>query len=562
MPERSLISTLEEVGELGQWDWSRLPQQVEFLTDPATYTLFSGGFGCGKTSVLCAKVLALMFFIPNNMGYLGRMDGKALRASTLQSLLEMLPQEYIAKKNDQQGFMQLIPEVGGSRLVYGDFKDLRDFKNIPLGFFAIDQVEEVGEDIFKFLMGRLRRQNPILTEEGKRQYWVQGVCTVGGVGAGLHYAYEGDKTCRMCKAGLPAYDVKRQPKGEPPWRLISYRNYGFAAANPEGPSHWLFKYFKGLPGPQGLSEGKAGFDGRAICATIYDGLNAGFLPDAYVKNLETIYTDPIMYDRYMLGKWVEAEGLVYPNWRRDQHILPTDLATDWQGLPLINSWDGMFEFIDHGFTAPTAVGWIVVQRCLCGCAGYNKFLVDTYSKREKPVSEHAIQVKAHRERLRHTLLGTYLDSQAFSKNQTGTKDSKWEDKLFSVADEFGDHGLICIPNQKDWDAGHNRILEDLALDPKHIHPMTGQRGAPHFFVFSHCNDFIEEIESYKWKKVKNQISLKDEPQDGGDDFMDGLNGFLTSRPTGGERPAPPEPYDIEAAMDSYADHHSIAHMAL
>ena len=558
MPERSLVTTLEEVGEFSQWDWSRLPQQIDFLTAPEQYTLFSGGFGCGKTSVLCAKVLALMFFIPGNLGYLGRMDGKALRASTLQSLLEMLPKEYIDKKNDQQGFMQLIPEVGGSRLVYGDFKDLRDFKNIPLGFFAIDQIEEVPEDIFKFLMGRLRRLNPVMTEDGKRQYWVAGECTTGT----LHHAYQDDTKCRVCTADLPPFSVMRLPKQEPPWRLIAYRNYGFAAANPEGPSHWLFKWFKGLPGPQGPSEGKPDFDGRAIYATLYDGLNAGFVGDKYVRDLEIVYTDPMMYDRYIMGKWVEAEGLVYPNWRRDQHIYPSDTQQAWTGLPLMNSWDGMYEFIDHGFSAPTAVGWVVVQRCDCGCGKQNFFLVDTYGKREKPVSEHALQIKAHRERLPHTLLASFLDSQAFSKNQTGTKDSKWEDKLFSVADEFMDHGIIPIPNQKDWDAGHNRILEMLAIDPDHVNPITGQRGAAHFMVSSHCVEFIEQIESYKWKKVKEKFNLKDEPQDGGDDWMDGLNGFITSRPSEIERAVVLPTYDIEDELSKMDSQHSGSHMGL
>lgn len=557
MAERGLVQTLEQVGEFSAWDWSRLPQQVDFLTAPETYTLFSGGFGCGKTSVLCAKVLALMFFIPNNLGYLGRMDGKALRASTLQSLLEMLPSEYIAKKNDQQGFMQLIPEVGGSRLVYGDFKDLRDFKNIPLGFFAIDQVEEIPEDIWKFLMGRLRRQNPVMSDTGKRQFWVQGTCT----GDTLHLAHEGDTHCRTCSADLPPYDVKRQPKSEPPWRLIAYRNYGFAAANPEGPSHWLFKYFKGLPGPQGASEGKKDFDGKAICATIYDGLNAGFLPDTYVKNLETVYSsNPVMWDRYMLGKWVEAEGLVYPSWNRAQHIYPSGVDVTYLGTPLMNTWDAMYEFIDHGFTAPTAIGWIVVQRCTCGCRGQNYFLIDTYSQKEKPVSEHALQIKARRERWPYRLMASYLDSQAFSKNQSGSKGSKWEDKLFSIADEFNDHGIIPIPNQKDWDAGHNRIMELLAIDPLHVHPITGVQGASHFLASSTNIEFIEQIESYKWKKVKDQISLKDEPQDGGDDFMDGLNGFITSRPAEASLPEKPKVYDIEDELDSL--NHISTHMEL
>jgi hypothetical protein len=228
----------------------------------------------------------------------------------------------------------------------------------------------------------------------------------------------------------------------------------------------------------------------------------------------------------------------------------------------MDSWDGMYEFIDHGFSAPTAIGWIVVQHCRCGCNKQNFFLVDTYSRKEKPVSEHALQIKAHRERLPHTLLGTYLDSQAFSKNQSGTKGSKWEDRLFSIADEFNDHGIVPIPNQKDWDAGHNRILELLALDPLHTHPVSGVRGAPHFYTFSHCVEFIEQIESYKWKKVKDQINLKDEPQDGGDDFMDGLNGFITSRPSHVDRPEAPVTYDIEAEMDKFLIGTSSGHMGL
>lgn len=547
MAERSLVQTLEEVGEYSQWDWSRLNQQVEFLTAPEEYTLISGGFGSGKTSILCAKTLALMFFIPNNLGYLGRMDGKSLRASTLQTLLEMLPKEYIAKKNDQQGFMQLIPEVGGSRLVYGDFKDLNDFKNIPLGFFAIDQMEEVPEDIFKFLMGRLRRQNPVLTETGKRQYWVVGECSSGS----LHHAWEGDTRCRICTSPLPAFDLKRLPKKEPPWRLISYRNYGFGAANPEGPSHWIFKWFKGLPGPQGLSEGKKDFDCRSINVTLYDGLNAGFVGDKYVHDLELVYTDPMMYDRYIMGKWVEAEGLVFPNWKREHHIIPREAAKNYLGLPLFNPWDGMYEFIDHGFSAPTAIGWTVVQRCDCGCEKDNFYIVDTYSKTEKPVSDHAIQIKARREQLTFPLLGTYLDAQAFSKNQSGTKGSKWEDKLFSIADEFNDCGIFPIPNQKDWDAGHNRILELLALDPTHVHPLTGIRGAAHLFVLSHNIEFIEQIESYKWKKVKNALNFKEDPQDGKDDFMDGLNGFVASRPSATHLALSAPTYDIEAEMDSF-----------
>ena len=113
--------------------------------------------------------------------------------------------------------------------------------------------------------------------------------------------------------------------------------------------------------------------------------------------------------------------------------------------------------------------------------------------------------------------------------QTGTPR---EDELYSIADEYMDHGIYPVANQKNWDVGYNRINELLAIDPTHTHPVTGVVGAPHLYVFDKCSKFISEIEGYKWKKVRNHIAghHSEEPMDGNDHHMDGLNGFLASRP--------------------------------
>jgi len=523
---RSLGVTLSEVGEQPRWDWTRLDQQQQFLTSQSKFTMFSGGFGCGKTSVLCARVLALLMLIPNNLGFLGRMDGKSLRASTMQVLFDMLPSSYLSKRNDQQGFLQLTAEYGGSKLIYGDFKDLRDLKNLPLGFFAIDQAEECPKEIWEFLAGRLRRKVPVLADNGHRQYHVVGTCTTGG----RHYALHNDTQCRRCSAPLPAFNETFAPGADcQTWELIVYNNYGVAVCNPEGPSHWIFQMFPGLPGQHGTSEGRPGYE--AFHATAYDGLHAGFLPGHYLPDLEALYQDnPLMWDRYLLGKWVEAEGVVYPQWQRGIHIITSD-AKRWDGEPLFTPETALYEYIDHGFTAPTAIGWVAIQKCECGCERLNYYLIDEHYEKEKVISFHAASIRMHRERLPLKLLGTYLDSQAFSKILMGQTGTPRENELYSVADEFMDHGIYPVPNQKDWKAGHNRIGELLTPDPDHVHPVTGAKGAPHFLVMQHCTNFIYEIESYKWKKVRNQLVMSDEPADGNDNHMDGLNGFITSRPT-------------------------------
>lgn len=550
--DRTLQHALREAGEDVKWHWDRLPAQEAFLTSQVDFTCFSGGFGNGKTTALVAKVILLLTAIPNNLGYLGRLDGKALRASTIQSLDDILPKEYIAKRDNQQGFLQLKPEVGGGRLIYGDFKDLNDLKNIPLGFFAIDQMEEVQEDVWKFLAGRIRRRTPLLTDDGYKQYYVEGQCPLNTVDPKRrHYALEGDLACRLCTAVLPAFYTGIVKGGTvPPWDLVIYKRYGFGVCNPEGPSHWIFKYFSGLPGQHGLSTGKP--DHQGFHATAYDGLRAGYTDAKYISNMENIYSSSkLMWDRYLDGKWVEAHGLVYPGWNRGDHLYAhNDIR--WDGRPVLHDRGYLFEYIDHGLSSATAVGWVFTERCLCGCGKYNYFLVDEHYEGGKTVSYHAAQIKGHRARLGHpTLQATYLDSQAFSRTLMGSKGSRRQDELYSISDEYGDYEIYPVPNQKDWQVGYNRMSELLAHDPNHSHPFTGKKSAPHLLVANTCKNFVEEIETYKWRIVKNAIDpTKDEPADGKDHHMDGLNGLLASRPA--EVPEyTPQPQDqLEFDLDT------------
>ena len=75
-----------------------------------------------------------------------------------------------------------------------------------------------------------------------------------------------------------------------------------ATTNPAYPSH----YFK-----QFLDSAEHGVDIYCQNYTIYDN---PFLPPDYVAALETEYAGTVWYDRYILGKWTLAEGLIYPSY--------------------------------------------------------------------------------------------------------------------------------------------------------------------------------------------------------------------------------------------------------
>ena len=70
------------------------------------------------------------------------------------------------------------------------------------------------------------------------------------------------------------------------------------ACNPEYPTHWLKEFID-----------KPELDAYVQDYVIDDN---PYLPPAYVESLKNEYAGTVFYDRYILGKWALAEGLIYP----------------------------------------------------------------------------------------------------------------------------------------------------------------------------------------------------------------------------------------------------------
>ena len=73
------------------------------------------------------------------------------------------------------------------------------------------------------------------------------------------------------------------------------------ACNPESPNHWLKEFI----------------DDSELDAYIqkYKIFDNKYLPKAYVDNLCKEYSGTVYYDRYILGEWALAEGLIYPMYK-------------------------------------------------------------------------------------------------------------------------------------------------------------------------------------------------------------------------------------------------------
>ena len=80
-----------------------------------------------------------------------------------------------------------------------------------------------------------------------------------------------------------------------------------ATCNPESPSHFVKQFID-----------KPELDIYSEHFSIYDN---DFLDDEFVRNLENEYRGTIYFDKWILGNWVKAEGLVFPLFKREKHYV-------------------------------------------------------------------------------------------------------------------------------------------------------------------------------------------------------------------------------------------------
>lgn len=146
-------------------------------------------------------------------------------------------------------------------------------------------------------------------------------------GAGIEYCY-GDEVTTWNE------DVFSMLKS----RLDKPNSVFDGTCNPDSPNHWFLKFLE------------SDADIFRQHYTIYDN---PMLPQSFVKNLECEYRGTVYFERFILGKWALAEGLIYPMFSEMRHI-----SSD---VP--NSGE-YYISIDYGTLNPCSMGlWCVKGKC-------------------------------------------------------------------------------------------------------------------------------------------------------------------------------------------------------
>jgi hypothetical protein len=451
-------------------------KQWAFIDRAEMEQLYGGSKSGGKSRALCAKLILMNVLFPGNQTGLFRKDLTDLKGSTLVTFELMCPKGLIIQhhRTDHYFWIRTIDENHPSRLWYGGLGEATDFesaKGKEYGFFAIDEPSEIDMQAYLQMLGQLRWTLP----NGQR----------------------------------PPYQAALGSNPEPGW-LEDHFGHLISAATEEVPI---------------TTDGNRCY----IMALPKDN---PYLPpnwEAILRNQPDIPQSWV--DKYLGGSWKASEGLVFKELDDRVHYINCPPREILQGLTLVAS-------LDHATTGVT---------CLC-VDGIDRegniFALGSYYAKNKLVSQHGHQmrelldfwVRACGKEEIAKAAGKY-DSQThwsvagyeyiLIDPSTQNKTLQSKNELTSYQDLYAREGIPTVPAWNAVEAGVTLMEEYIHVKPSHIHPLTGKKGSPSYFIVREYNqDGIKEIE--RWKRtitVNKTVRFV-----GADHWIDNQRYIIMSRP--------------------------------
>lgn len=158
-----------------------IPAQAGFLMSRARYPAFVGAWGTGKSMTGIGKAVALSEGHPENLGMVFRKEFTDLKDSTIKDF-EKYTGMAVGSSRD-------VKFPNGSMIMFRHLEELNNIQNVNLGWFWIEQAEEIDTDEpFFTLFGRLRRKGVphqgFITANTKGHNWIYRLWKSGDLDGG------------------------------------------------------------------------------------------------------------------------------------------------------------------------------------------------------------------------------------------------------------------------------------------------------------------------------------------------------------------------------------------
>jgi phage terminase large subunit len=143
-------------------EYELFEKQDDFVFDQHRFGAYMGGFGNGKT--LAGAIKTYNHCLQKDAFFLiGRRHATDLSDSTQRDFLSLFG--HLGKYSPKNGSFKFYRDgQPWSEVIFRHLDDMQSLTNMNLSGFWIDQAEEVSEEAFDFLVGRIRR--PIKRREG------------------------------------------------------------------------------------------------------------------------------------------------------------------------------------------------------------------------------------------------------------------------------------------------------------------------------------------------------------------------------------------------------------
>lgn len=465
-----------------------------FHASRAKIRLTGGGFGSGKSTALIAEVLKIAVDYPGSTLLVARATFPKLNSTVRREFFNWCPPSWIKSwnKTDNTVVLHNDTTIDFRYIAQRDAGAGESTSNLLSANYSavfVDQIEdaEITESDFEQLLGRLRDNTPYagtditMPRTGPRMMVLTCNPTLGWVYKRLVKPYHN------YLAGKLDYDL-----------ICVMDEYGMPVLDADGKQQPLIEVFE---------------------SSTYD--NAQNLAPDYIQTLEATYRGK-MRQRYLLGKWVAFEGVVYDEYDEDVHVIPHQYMLDHVQSIRMNGYEMVpIEAYDFGITAPSCYLFGVTD------PDGAVYLLDGYYEREMGVTEQAAKITEIRTRygvgyVRPEDMHLFADPQVAKRTNAANSGIG-----LSVQEMFRRQGIHMRLASNDKMPGIMRVKEMLEPRTTVINPFTTAYGAPMLYVADTLTFLRDEITTYRWKKGVHDDVPTDKPVEVNDHAMDALRYMLS-----------------------------------